>query len=65
MEPGVGLDDPCGSLPTWDILWLYDLCQHTGPSTSAGMKSTLDLSFSTLSRRHQASSHFRVTFFSH
>ena len=21
VEPGVGFDDPCGSLPTWDILW--------------------------------------------
>jgi len=20
VEPGVGPDDPCGSLPTWDIL---------------------------------------------
>ena len=24
MEPGVGFDDPYGSLPTWDVVWLYD-----------------------------------------
>lgn len=24
MEPSVGLNEPCGSLPTEDILWLYD-----------------------------------------
>jgi len=23
-EPGVGLNDPCGSFPTWDILWFYN-----------------------------------------
>lgn len=23
--PGVGLVDPYGSLPTWDVLWFYDL----------------------------------------
>ena len=24
VEPGVGLDDPYGSIPTQDILWFYD-----------------------------------------
>lgn len=24
VEPGVGLSDSCGSLPTHDILWFYD-----------------------------------------
>lgn len=26
VEPGVGIDDPYGSLPTLDILWLYEGC---------------------------------------
>ena len=24
-QPGVGLGDPCGSLPTWDVLWTSSL----------------------------------------
>lgn len=24
VEPGVGLSDSCGSLPTHDVLWFYD-----------------------------------------
>jgi len=24
VEPGAGLDDSCGFLPTWDILHCYD-----------------------------------------
>lgn len=24
----VGLYDPCGSLPTWDIVWFYDYAQE-------------------------------------
>ena len=27
MEPGAGLSDPCGSLPTQDILCFYDFCK--------------------------------------
>ena len=29
VEPRVGLNDPYGSFPTWNILWFYDLC-HWG-----------------------------------
>ena len=28
VESGVGVDDPCGSLPTWDILWFYETQSH-------------------------------------
>lgn len=25
MSSGIGLDDPCGSFPSWDILQVYDI----------------------------------------
>jgi len=28
VESGVGLDDPCGSLPTQDILCFYEIILH-------------------------------------
>jgi len=27
IEPGVGLSNPCGSLPTRDALWFYEQCR--------------------------------------
>lgn len=27
VKPGIGLNDPYGSFPTWNVLWFYDLCQ--------------------------------------
>jgi len=32
-EPGAGVDDPCGSLPAWDIQWSYSFT-HTHPVRS-------------------------------
>jgi len=31
VKPGVGLDDPCGSFPTQDILWFYQDRGHMKP----------------------------------
>lgn len=26
VKPGIGLNDPYGSFPTWNVLWFYDWC---------------------------------------
>ena len=34
MGPGLGLHDPCGSLPAWDILWFHEsLCARRAGGT--------------------------------
>ena len=47
MEPRVELHDPCGSLPTWGILWVcekyaqYEICSLWLPSTYIKAFNTL------------------------
>ena len=55
VEPGVGLHDPCGSLPTWGILWVcekyaqYEICSLWLPSTYIkALPSTYIKAFNTL-----------------
>lgn len=41
VEPGVGLDDPYGPLPTWDILWFHHSTLTVGWMCAVGQLETL------------------------
>lgn len=45
LELGIGFSDPCGSLPTWDILCMYFafffFCSFVSQSAQTGLQPTL------------------------